>query len=127
MRPERENWDRAAQASFSANGMPVFLNELTWADIAFARTPMKRETRRLTSVERMLAKGRAGLEKVCSHRAVVGYEWARWVDGEDEEPPFARGLVHLNDHEAKEHTELLTDLNARAEVVRVKALKGAKA
>ena len=120
IRPEREHWDRAAQASFSVNGTPVLLSELTWANPAFAQTPMKREARRLTSVERMLAKGRACLERVCAHRAVVGYEWSRWVDHEDEEPPFARGLVHLDDREAKEHTELLTDLNARAEVLRAK-------
>lgn len=121
IRPERENWERTAQATFSVNGMPVLLTELTWADIAFARTPMKREARRLTSVERMLAKGRSCLERVFTQRAVVGYEWARWVDGEEEEPPFARGLVHLDDREAKEHTELLTDLNARAEGLRAKA------
>ncbi len=119
--PERENWDRVAQSCFSANGLPVILTEVSWADAVFARMPMKREVRRLTSVERMLSKGRNYLEKVITHRAVVGYEWARWVDGEDDEPPFGRGLVHTDDREAREHTELLADLNARAESLRIKA------
>jgi len=35
-----------------------------------------------------------------------------------EQPPFAGGLVHENDAEAREHTELLTDINARAEDLR---------
>jgi hypothetical protein len=119
--PGRETWDRTAQLSFSATGMPVLLTELNWADPAFARASLKAEKRRLTSLERMLGKGRLGLERVFSHRGIVGYEWSRWVDGEDEEPPFARGLVHLDDREAREHTELLTDLNARAEVLRLKS------
>jgi hypothetical protein len=120
IKPQREHWERTAQACFSANGMPVLLTELSWADPVFARTPIKRETRRLTSVERMLAKGRVGLEKVFGHRAIVGYEWARWVDSDSDEPPFGGGLVHVNDREATEHTELLTDLNARAEILRAR-------
>jgi hypothetical protein len=121
LRPEREAWDRAVQSSFSTNGMPVLLTELSWSDPAFVRTPMKREARRLTSVERMLSKGRTYLERVYAHRASVGYEWSRWVDGEEDEPPFGRGLVHVDDCEAREHTELLTDLNAKAEALRLKS------
>lgn len=121
IRPEREAWERTAQTMSSANGMPVLLTEVTWADVAFARTPTRREVRRFTSVERMLAKGRLNLERVCAQRSVIGYEWSRWVDGEQEEPPFARGLVHLDDREAREHTELLADLNGRAEILRLKA------
>lgn len=121
IRPEREGWDRTAQTCFSANGMPVLLTDLSWADTAFARVPMKREVRRLTSVERMLSKARTYLERVCAHRAVVGYEWSRWVDAEEEEPPFASGLVHTDDREAREHTELLAEFNARAEILRLKA------
>lgn len=121
IRPEREGWDRTAQTCFSSNGMPVMLTELTWADMAFARMPTKREARRLTSVERMLVKGRANLERLCAHRAVVGYEWSRWADSEEDEPPFGKGLVHVDDREAMEHTELFADVNARAESLRLRA------
>jgi hypothetical protein len=31
----------------------------------------------------------------------------------DRVPPFAEGLVHVDDGEAREHTELLTDLQGR--------------
>jgi hypothetical protein len=43
---------------------------------------------------------------------VVGYAWRQWDDGAGEQPPFAGGLVHANGIEAREHTELLADLNA---------------
>ena len=52
------------------------------------------------------------------HPAVVGYAWSRWRDGAGEQPPFAGGLVHLNDAEAREHTELLADVNARVQTLR---------
>ncbi len=102
----------------SANGMPIFVDAFTWADLEFARRPRKRETRRLTSVERMLAKGRIVLEAVISHRALVGYAWSDWADGEDDQAPFGRGLVHIDDREAREHTELLTQVNQRSEILR---------
>jgi hypothetical protein len=121
IRPERELWDRTASACATANGMPVMLTEVSWADVSFARTPMKREVRRLTAVERMLMKGRAYLERAIEHRSVVGYEWARWADAEEDAPPFGRGLVHVDDREAREHTELLADLSQRAEMLRRRA------
>ena len=119
--PEQEAWDRAVQACASVAGMPVLLTGVSWSDMNFARTPARREVRRLTMVERMLAKGRANLERVCAQRAAVGYEWACWADDEADEPPFGRGLVHVDDREALEHTELLADVNARAEALRLKA------
>jgi hypothetical protein len=98
----------------------VLLVETSWTGEAFTRAPGTRDPRGMTTVERMLKKGRAALERVCAQRAVVGYEWAAWADAEDDAPPFGRGLVHLDDREAREHTELLSDLNARAERLRVK-------
>jgi hypothetical protein len=124
IRPGRDDWDRTAQRVFAEVGGPVLLTELSWSNVAFARAPMKRESRRLTSIERMLKKGRLYLERVFEHRGVVGYEWARWVDAEDEQPPFGSGLVHLDDREALEHTELLSDLNRRAETLRIKSSRG---
>ena len=50
--------------------------------------------------------------------AVAGYLWRQWLDEPGEHPPFARGLVHLDGAEAREHTELLAEFNARAEKVR---------
>ena len=119
IRPDRDTWERMAQ--LGASSMPALLTELSWADPSFLRVPLRPEKRRLTTLERMLSKGRVGLERIFAQRAIVGYEWARWVDSDDDEPPFGVGLVHLDDREAREHTELLTDLNARAEAIRLKS------
>ena len=48
----------------------------------------------------------------------VGYAWGQWQDEPGEQPPFARGLVHVNGAEAREHTELLASFNRRAESLR---------
>jgi hypothetical protein len=119
-RPCGEFWEKSAQACHAVRAMPVLLVETSWTGEAFTRAPGTRDPRGMTTVERMLKKGRAALERVCAQRAVVGYEWAAWADAEDDAPPFGRGLVHLDDREAREHTELLSDLNARAERLRVK-------
>jgi agarase len=119
-RPEADLWEKTAHAAHAARGMPVLLVELSWADGAFLRKPPGREPRGLTSVERMLRRGRAALEKICAQRAVVGYEWAAWADEEADAPPFGRGLVHLDDREAREHTEALALINSRAERLRTK-------
>ena len=117
-RPQGENWEKTAQGCQTARAMPVLLVEANWTGEAFTRASAKREGRGSTSVERMLKRGRAALERVCAHRAVVGYEWSAWADAEGDEPPFGRGVVHVDDREAREHTELLTELNGRAERVR---------
>jgi len=49
---------------------------------------------------------------------VAGYVWGQWLDEPGEQPPFARGLVHANGAEAREHTELLTEFNFRADIMR---------
>jgi hypothetical protein len=97
---------------------PVLAGDFTWADERYFGAPGARRARGLTSVERMLRRGRAALERAARHPGVVGYSWARWRDGAGEQPPFARGLVHGNDTEAREHTELLADLNARMHALR---------
>lgn len=110
---------------------PLFAGELGWEDPAApAERPGKSEeaTRRrvparLTSVERMLRRGRTALKRLARHPAVVGYCWGRWRDEPGEQPPFARGLVHVNGVEAREHTELLTEFNARADTLRRSASK----
>jgi hypothetical protein len=77
-----------------------------------------------TRVERMLREGRRALTTACAHAAIVGYEWARWADQPEDLPPFGAGLVHVDDREAFEHTELLAQINNRAESLRTVRFAG---
>jgi hypothetical protein len=97
---------------------PVLAGDFTWVDERFFGAPGARRPRGLTAVERMLRRARTVLERAARHPAVTGYAWSRWRDDPAEQPPFAGGLVHVNDAEAREHTELLTDLNARLPALR---------
>ncbi len=94
---------------------PVLANGVSWADEEFRAAPASGRSGRTTAVERMLRRARTTLERMARHPAAVGYLWAQWQDGPGEQPPFARGLVHPNGAEAREHTELLAEFNARAE------------
>jgi len=109
---------------------PVIAGNVDWTDEAFWQAPLApsarpvdapgtmigaSRNRTLTSVERMLRRGRAALERTARHPAVTGYVWRQWQDEPGEQPPFAKGLVHLNGTEAREHTELLTQINSRAD------------
>lgn len=97
---------------------PVIAGDVCWTDENFLRQLAGARTRRLTTLERMLQRGRAALERLARHPAVVGYAWTQWQDDAGEQPPFARGLVHVNGAEAREHTELLASFNVRAEALR---------
>ena len=97
---------------------PVIAGNFSWVDPRFLGAPGARRPRGLTTVERMLRRGRTVLERSARHPAVMGYVWSQWRDGPGEQPPFARGLVHGDDTEAREHTELLADLNARLPALR---------
>ncbi|MDO8544266.1 MAG: hypothetical protein Q7S40_27825 [Opitutaceae bacterium] len=97
--------------------MPVLAADVDWTEGDFQRTATARD-RRLTSVERMLRRARLALERLAAHPAVTGYIWREWVDSPADQPPFGRGLVHLNGRDAREHTELLADFNHRAEAIR---------
>ncbi len=107
---------------------PVLLADFTWAAEGFygrsggAGAAGGRRAQGLTSVERMLRRGRLTLGRAVAHAAVVGYAWSRWSDRPGEQPPFASGLVHGNDAEAREHTELLTEINHRVEELRSVAM-----
>jgi len=101
-----------------AGGMPVLVGEFSWTGEAFTKRPAPHEPRGLTSVERMLRKGRLALQRAFTHPAFVGYAWHRWADAVGDAAPFGTGLVHLDDSEAREHTELLGNLNAQAEALR---------
>lgn len=97
---------------------PVIAGEVSWVSPEFLRLPPAARVLRLTSVEWMLRRGRTALERAARHPAVIGYAWRQWQDGPGEQPPFARGLVHANGAEAREHTELLAEFNARATLLR---------
>lgn len=108
---------RELPAAGAATPNPILAGDVSWSDEAFAGSPRSRGPR-FTAVERMLRHARASLARVARHPAVVGYAWAQWQDEPGEQPPFARGLVHVNEAEAREHTELLTDFNLRCETLR---------
>ncbi len=109
-----------AQLYAEAAGMPLLLTGFGLSNERFRTAPFKPQSGP-TRLERMLRDGRKALTAACGHPAVVGYEWARWADEEEETPPFGAGLVHVDDREAVEHTELIAQINARAEGVRKRA------
>jgi agarase len=94
---------------------PVFATDVSWVTDDFLTSVFSKRTPRLTSIERMLRKARLALDRTARHSAVVGYAWSQWQDEPGEQPPFAGGLLHANGSEAREHTELLTQFNMRAE------------
>lgn len=104
---------------------PVLATDVGWADAAFRSDAgaAKAPRARITSVERMIRRARTALRRLARHPAVVGYVWTQWHDEPGEQPPFARGLVHLGGAEALEHTELLADFNSRADALRRGAAK----
>lgn len=105
---------------YAATGMPLLLTACGLANERF-RSARFAPHAGPTRVERMLADLRKMFTAACVQPAVIGYEWARWADEADEVPPFGTGLVHIDDREAVEHTELLQQINARAERVRRRA------
>lgn len=106
--------------TYAATGMPLLLTGFGLSNERFRTAPFKPQSGP-TRLERMLRDGRKALTAACRHPAVTGYEWARWADEEEETPPFGAGLVHVDDREAVEHTELIAQINARAERVRRRA------
>ena len=105
---------QAAGYAEAAGNMPQWLAAFGLTNERFRSAPFRAEAGP-TRLERMLRDGRRALTAACGHPAVVGYEWARWADEADETPPFGAGLVHVDDREAVEHTELVAQINARAE------------
>ena len=103
----------SARAIDSGHPGPLFAGNFTWVGENCRALPARSRARGVTSLERMLRQGRARLKATIAHPAVVGYAWDAWSDAPSDQPPFARGLVHLNGAEAREHTELLSDLNRR--------------
>ncbi len=91
---------------------PALADNVGWVSPAF-RAPGGARERGLTSVERMLRRARLALTRLALHPSVVGYAWARWRDLPSEKPPFGSGLVHQDEAEAIEHTELLSEFNQR--------------
>lgn len=117
------DWRELPPAGEGGATNPVIAGEVGWTGPDFLKLPTAARLLRLTSVEWMLRRGRSALERAARHPAVVGYAWSRWRDEPGEQPPFASGLVHVNGAEAREHTELLVDLNSRVESLRRSASK----
>ncbi|MDF3059792.1 MAG: hypothetical protein K0R17_4007 [Rariglobus sp.] len=113
---------RQVQIYAGATGMPLLPTGFGLSNERF-RTAAFSSSSGPTRIERMLRDGRRALVAACEHPSVVGYEWARWADESDEMPPFGAGLVHVDDREAIEHTELIAQINARAERLRLRAGK----
>lgn len=97
---------------------PLFVGNFSWSGEQPPGPAVRTRSRRGTSVERMLRHGRATLRSTLSHPSVVGYAWNAWCDEPEEQPPFGSGLVHVNDVEAREHTELLADVNGKMSALR---------
>ena len=96
----------------------MLLADFSWVRPESTGAPAGRRSHGLTTVERMLRRGRLALGRAVAHPAVTGYSWSHWTDRVGEQPPFAGGLVHANEAEAREHTELLTEINLRVEELR---------
>ncbi len=98
---------------------PVLAGDVCWAEAGFREAARAvRGAKRWTTLELMLRRGRALLDRAARHPSVTGLVWRQWLDDPGEQPPFACGLVHANGTEAREHTELLAAFNARAESLR---------
>jgi hypothetical protein len=113
------SWRLRAGASFPVQAAAAAGDEPQWVTGGglthgdFRRLPVRDGTGP-TRLERLLRAGREGLVAACRDSRTVGIEWAHWADGGDEAPPFGAGLVHADDDEAVEHTELLTHIHLRA-------------
>lgn len=101
------------QADLVAGEMPQWITGGGLSHGDFRTLPVRDGTGP-TRLERLLRAGREGLVAACRDPRTVGIEWAHWADGGDEAPPFGAGLVHADDHEAVEHTELLSHVHERA-------------
>jgi hypothetical protein len=101
------------QADTAGGTMPQWITGGGLGHTDFRRLPVRDGTGP-TRLERLLRAGREGLVAACRDPRTVGIEWAHWADGGDDAPPFGAGLVHADDHEAVEHTELLAHLHTRA-------------
>jgi hypothetical protein len=113
------SWRLGAGASFGAQADAVAAEQPQWVTGGgltngdFRRLPV-REGTGPTRLERLLRASREGLVAACRDSRTLAIEWSHWADGGEEAPPFGAGLVHADDHEAVEHTELLRHVHAQA-------------
>lgn len=103
----------AAQIADAAEDGPWWITGGGLSHGDFHRLPTRGGTGP-TRLERLLRANREGLVASCRAPRTIGIEWAHWADAGDETPPFGAGLVHADDHEAHEHTELLAHIHRRA-------------
>ncbi len=123
------SWRLHAGASFPAQADAAAGEEPQWVTGGglshgdFKNLPLRDGTGP-TRLERLLRAGREGLVAACRDSRTVGIEWAHWADGGDEAPPFGAGLVHADDDEAVEHTELLAHVHLRARALHARRRDG---
>ncbi len=101
------------QADAAVGALPQWITGGGLGHADFRRLPVRDGTGP-SRLERLLRANREGLVAACRDPRTLGIEWAHWADGGDDAPPFGAGLVHADDHEAVEHTELLAHLHAQA-------------
>jgi hypothetical protein len=124
------SWRMRAGTSFALQSMAAAGEEPQWVTGGgmshgdFKSLPLRDGTGP-TRLERLLRAGREGLVAACRDPRTVGIEWANWADGGDEAPPFGAGLVHADDDEAVEHTELVTHIHLRARALHAAGARGA--
>lgn len=94
--------------------LPLLFTNFSWVTEADDDADLSPDPTSPTRVERLLTRGREMWRAASAHSAVIGYAWPHWVDEPEDCPPFGQGLVHVDDREAAEHTELLSRLNAGA-------------
>jgi hypothetical protein len=104
-RTQLDAWSRDA-------AYPIFLVGYSWSGAELEASPGR------TPLESMLARGRAALGAVITHPAAVGYAWRDGCDRPEDRPPFGTGLVRVDGTAAREHTDLLTEINLGASIWR---------
>ncbi|BAY14931.1 hypothetical protein NIES21_07170 [Anabaenopsis circularis NIES-21] len=105
---------------YQSTHLPVLNTEFSWGHNVFSQHLLAEEAiDDLSPTERMLRNGENSLALALTHPGLVGYTWYRWVDLSSYKPPISHGLVNLQDEPNRLHTDLLTNLNSKAETIAV--------
>ena len=111
-------------AYWRANSMPILVGAFSWTgDYFYAAQVASRASQRGPHQPFRQAHAREGPRRARGSSETSRRSWATRTaplggPSPDDLPPFGRGLVHVDDREAREHSRLLSDINARAEALR---------
>ncbi len=103
--------DKLLQTLATATDLPLLLDSFNWTAPHYQKPPANPLRRPRTPLETMLVRGRQTLRHLCAHPAVIGYAWSDWNDRDGDAAPFAHGLMRADMHPAREHTDLLQEIN----------------